>query len=198
MKINNICIYRENFFWKKLILLLIKEALNWSENYSKDIYNIIKDFYKCGSLNFLFIKESWKKVSWFTPKYDATQLFWMISEGSCDTEDWIIDAENSALHHRNKLHFKIYYNRKQLYYIKIISYSFTDFYQINVALMSKRDFFQDFFGVLTLKIHLMCCSMCVFSVYESCCSLKSPVFRGRGLLWGGRTICPGQSVYRSV
>ncbi len=106
----------------------------------------------------------------------------MISEGSCDTEDWIIDAENSALHHRNKLHFKIYYNRKQLYYIKIISYSFTDFYQINVALMSKRDFFQDFFGVLTLKIHLMCCSMCVFSVYESCCSLKSPVFRGRGLL----------------
>ncbi len=32
----------------------------------------------------------------------------MISEGSCDTEDWSNDAENSALHHRNKLHFKIY------------------------------------------------------------------------------------------
>jgi len=31
----------------------------------------------------------------------------MISEGSCDTEDWSNDAENSALHHRNKLHFKI-------------------------------------------------------------------------------------------
>ncbi len=30
----------------------------------------------------------------------------MISEESCDTEDWINDAENSALHHRNKLHFK--------------------------------------------------------------------------------------------
>ncbi len=29
-----------------------------------------------------------------------------ISEGSCDTEDWSNDAENSALHHRNKLHFK--------------------------------------------------------------------------------------------
>ncbi len=28
----------------------------------------------------------------------------MISEGSCDTEDWSNDAENSALNHRNKLH----------------------------------------------------------------------------------------------
>ncbi len=25
----------------------------------------------------------------------------MISEGSCDTEDWSSDAENSALHHRS-------------------------------------------------------------------------------------------------
>jgi len=25
----------------------------------------------------------------------------MISEGSCDTEDWCNNAENSALHHRN-------------------------------------------------------------------------------------------------
>ncbi len=31
----------------------------------------------------------------------------MISEGSCDTEDWSNDAENSALHQRNKLHIKI-------------------------------------------------------------------------------------------
>jgi len=30
----------------------------------------------------------------------------MISEGSCDTEDWSNDAENSALHHMNKLRFK--------------------------------------------------------------------------------------------
>ncbi len=36
----------------------------------------------------------------------------MISEESCDTEDWSNDAENSALHLRNKLHFKIYSNRK--------------------------------------------------------------------------------------
>ncbi len=26
-------------------------------------------------------------------------------EGSCETEDWSNDAENSALHHRNKLQF---------------------------------------------------------------------------------------------
>uniref|UniRef100_A0A8C2L478 Diacylglycerol kinase n=1 Tax=Cyprinus carpio TaxID=7962 RepID=A0A8C2L478_CYPCA len=32
----------------------------------------------------------------------------LISEGSRDTEDWSNDAENSALHHKNKLHFKIY------------------------------------------------------------------------------------------
>ncbi len=31
----------------------------------------------------------------------------MISEGSCDTED-SNDAENSALHHRNKFYFKVY------------------------------------------------------------------------------------------
>jgi len=31
----------------------------------------------------------------------------MISEGSRGTEDWSNDAENSALHQRNKLHLKI-------------------------------------------------------------------------------------------
>ncbi len=39
----------------------------------------------------------------------------VISEGSFDTQDWSNDAENSALHHRNKLHFKIHLNRKQLF-----------------------------------------------------------------------------------
>ncbi len=39
--------------------------------------------------------------------WSANQNIRMISEGSCDTEDWSNDAENSALHHRNKLHFKI-------------------------------------------------------------------------------------------
>ncbi len=39
----------------------------------------------------------------------------MISEGSCDTEDWSNDAENSAAHHRNKLYFTVYSHRKQLF-----------------------------------------------------------------------------------
>jgi len=34
----------------------------------------------------------------------------MISEGSCDTEDWSNDAEYAALHQRNKSHKKS--NRK--------------------------------------------------------------------------------------
>ncbi len=42
-----------------------------------------------------------RNVSWA-----ANQYIRMISEGSCDTEDWSNDAENSALCHRNKL-FKI-------------------------------------------------------------------------------------------
>ncbi len=38
----------------------------------------------------------------------SNQRIIIISEGSCDTEDWSNDAENSVLHHRNKLHFEIY------------------------------------------------------------------------------------------
>jgi len=32
----------------------------------------------------------------------------MISEGSCETEDWSKDVENSALPHWNELYFKVY------------------------------------------------------------------------------------------
>ncbi len=37
----------------------------------------------------------------------ADQHIRMISEGSCDSEDWSNDAGNSALLHRNKLYLKI-------------------------------------------------------------------------------------------
>jgi len=43
----------------------------------------------------------------------------MIYEGSRDTEDWSNDAEKSALHHKSKVHFKIYLNRKQFFIIMI-------------------------------------------------------------------------------
>ncbi len=56
----------------------------------------------------------------------------MISGGSCDTEDWSDDAENSALHHRNQLHFKkyiyIYINKKINSFFEIaIIQNITDF-----------------------------------------------------------------------
>jgi len=55
----------------------------------------------------------------------------MISEGSCDTEDWSNDAENSD--HRNKLHFKIY----------VIFHSFNSIFDpINTAFVSMTHFLQ--------------------------------------------------------
>jgi len=39
----------------------------------------------------------------------------MLSEGSCDTEDWSNDAENLVLVHRRKLTFTIYKNKKQFF-----------------------------------------------------------------------------------
>ncbi len=47
----------------------------------------------------------------------ANQNIRMISEGSCDTEDWSNDAENSAAHHRNKLHFDII--QIEIHYFKL-------------------------------------------------------------------------------
>ncbi len=59
-------------------------------------------------------------VSQFSQKYETTvfnigrnntfswaanQHIRMISKGSCDTEDWINDAENSVLHYKNKIIF---------------------------------------------------------------------------------------------
>jgi len=38
----------------------------------------------------------------------------MISEGSYDTKAWSNDAENSALHHRNKLYFKVSFTLKKM------------------------------------------------------------------------------------
>ncbi len=56
---------------------------------------------------YIFNIDTIQNISWA-----ANQHIRMISEGSCDTEDWSNDAENSALHHMNKLHSKIYSNRK--------------------------------------------------------------------------------------
>ncbi len=70
----------------------------------------------------------------------------MISEESCDSEDWSNDAENSDLHHSN-INYKIYSNRQQVFEIVIIFHNNNYFYcifdQINAALLSKRDSFKN-------------------------------------------------------
>ncbi len=67
----------------------------------------------------------------------------MISERSCDTKDWSNDAENSALHQRNKLHFKMYFKIKQFFFncnnISQYYWFYCIFNQINAALVRKRD-----------------------------------------------------------
>ncbi len=53
------------------------------------------------------MKKKWSQKNNIKCSWAANQHIRMISEGSCDSEDWS-NAENSALHHRNKLYFKIY------------------------------------------------------------------------------------------
>jgi len=60
----------------------------------------------------------------------------MISEGLCDTEDWSNDAENSALPHRNKLHFNIFFNVIIFSNITVLLYFWL---QKNAALLKIRD-----------------------------------------------------------
>ncbi len=81
--------------------------------------------------DFLFICESWKikcitvstKILCSTTVFniDNNQKCFLSSKSayyydfwrSCDSEDWSNDAENTAAHHRNKLHFNRYSHRKQ-------------------------------------------------------------------------------------
>ncbi len=49
-------------------------------------------------------------------KHFLKQHIRMISEGSCDTEDWSNNCWSIQLfHHNNKLHLQIYSNRKLLF-----------------------------------------------------------------------------------
>ncbi len=65
----------------------------------------------------------------------------MISEGSCDTEDWSNDAENSDLHHMNTIFFYIWKYKIVILNCNNIS-KFYSFYcifdQINAALVNNE------------------------------------------------------------
>ncbi len=66
----------------------------------------------------------------------------MISEGSRDTEDWSNDAENSDLHHKNKVWFKIHLNTKLYFNVSQYYWFYCIFDQINAVLVSITDFFK--------------------------------------------------------
>ncbi len=63
----------------------------------------------------------------------------MISEGSCDTEDWSNDAENSALITEINCILK-YIHIENIF--KLYRIFYCSFDQINAALVNRRDFFQ--------------------------------------------------------
>ncbi len=65
--------------------------------------SVVKEFYQFLFKNIVFDIDDNKKGF-----LNTKSAYRMISEGSCDTEDWNNDAENSALHHRNKLHLKYF------------------------------------------------------------------------------------------
>ncbi len=90
---------------KKTLLLFRKNALNWLNVIVKTFYNVTKDFYfylNVASKNPEKQDHGFHKnikqvliIRFFS--WAANQHIEMISEGSCDTEDWRNDAENSAL-----------------------------------------------------------------------------------------------------
>ncbi len=84
-----------------IILVLINLLQIWNNR----IFQVLKEMSYDHQSYIYLIKNKVKNNS---AVYITHQHIRMSSEGSCDTEDWSNDAENSTLHHRNKLHFKIY------------------------------------------------------------------------------------------
>ncbi len=102
------------------LLLFSKDALIWSKvtvNVFIMFLFLINAFYSSKK----YIMVSTKILSSTTDFNIDRNVSWaanlhiiMISEGSCETED---DAENSALHHRNKLYFKTYWKHIKYFII---------------------------------------------------------------------------------
>jgi len=61
------------------------------------------------------------------------------SKLSCDTEDWSNDAKNSALHHRNKLHFKVYSNRKYIQLLILLQFLMNNINAVLVRRLPKQN-----------------------------------------------------------
>ncbi len=116
------------YVFKEIHTFIQQRCIKLTESDSKGIYNVTKLKVMCISNQFCavlfynkiyygFHKNVKQHVCFNTDNNDTYFLnsksvysndFWR----SCDTEDWSNDAENTAAHHKNKLHFTIYSNRK--------------------------------------------------------------------------------------
>ncbi len=111
-----------DFIFLNILIFFTEEGCIQLVGDSRDIYNVTKYFYLKKKLFFwtFYLSKNPEKKSWkikcitLSTKMFSTQLFstlliirnvsWaanqyiiMISEGSCDTEDWSNNTENSAL-----------------------------------------------------------------------------------------------------
>ncbi len=93
------------------------------------------------------------------------QRITVISERSCDTEDWSNDAEKPALHYRNKLK-----------YIKM-ELILNSFEQINAAL-SKKDVFQNIKKILPI-LYVSTSTCLLLSSPLACVSLHPKLLLSR-------------------
>ncbi len=73
------------------------------------IYNISQHYYFKQIVSTKNIKQLFSKLM-------IIIIIKAFSAGSCGTKDWSNDAENSALHHRNKLHFVKYIQIQNSYF----------------------------------------------------------------------------------
>jgi len=93
----------------------------------------------------------------------------MIFEGSCETDDWSNDAENSALAsqginsifkyiNRNKLHFKIYKKTQKTPILNCNNisqyYCFTEDQKVRILATHKRLFFKNIKKIPTLNFSM--------------------------------------------
>ncbi len=85
----------------------------------------------------------------------ANQHIRLISKVSCDTEDWSNDAENSALHHRNKLLLKTYYNRSYFKQHVWLSHDFVHAFILLFKYKDSKSFLYKALSVSSLSLHLM-------------------------------------------
>ncbi len=110
-KILWLVISKEQHLFEMSLLSLLINLMHpwWIKVFYSQIFN--------GNVS-LFTLKIWSSTTFIIIRnvsWAAYQHIRMISEESCDTEDWSNDAEYSALHHRNKLYFTTYSNTKYLF-----------------------------------------------------------------------------------